>query len=306
MKRLFLLFLFCAVLLCSCGANANTGDPLPPDDTDTSPLPTEEGLTVSIDHLGLEFARDLHDPTALLTLARETAPLLQKELALRGYEVQEITCTIGTANLMTAQALNEGGVDIAILPGESFAELCYDDARPVLGGTARESFTFGAFAADSTYGAKLSKKSSLSLEDLEKAHWGILANDESCRTYLSLYLADHYEGASLSDLPRISEFETSAALSAAAKDGKVDIAVPESSETLPLLFETEPLYSSVVAVTLQNETVASDAFIRALQESFTAILAENPDLLSLYHIRYFTPVENADLDPARRVLTITY
>ena len=91
---------------------------------------------------------------------------------------------------------------------------------------------------------------------------------------------------------------------AAAENGEIDIAVLESSESLTLLFETEPIYTSVVAVSAQNETVASESFIRALQESFTAICSENPQLLSLYDIRQFTPVQNADLDPARRILTI--
>ena len=302
MKRILLLLLFCALLLSGCGKDSGNTPALPPDPADSAPLPTE---TVSVDYLALEFARDLYDPTALLTLARETAPLLQKELAARGYDVREIGCTIGAANLMTAQALNEGGVDIAILPAESFAELCYEDARPVLGGTARESFTCGIYAAKSDYGAKLSKKNSLSLEALEEAHWGVVADNNACRAYASLYLADHYEGTTLDLLPHVSEFENAEALATAAQAGEIDIAVLEGSETLTLLFETEPVYSSVVAVTMQNETVASDSFVRALRESFTAILAENPDLLSLYNIRHFTSVQNADLDPARRVLTIT-
>ena len=302
MKRILLLLLFCTLLLSGCGTDSENTPVLPPDPADSAPLPTE---TVSIDYLALEFARDLYDPTALLTLARETAPLLQKELATRGYDVREIGCTIGAGNLMTAQALNEGGVDIAVLPAESYAELCYDDARPVLGGTAKESFTCGIFAASSDYGTKLSKKNPLSLEDLEKAHWGITAQDDACRAYASLYLADHYEGTTLDMLPHISEFESAEALAAAAQQGEVDIAVLESSDALTLLFETEPIYSSVVAVTMQNETAASDSFVRALRESFMTILAQNPDLLSLYNIRHFTPVQNADLDPARRILTIT-
>ena len=153
---------------------------------------------------------------------------------------------------------------------------------------------------------KAFQKNSLSLEDLEKAHWGITAQDDACRAYASLYLADHYEGTTLDMLPHVSEFESAEALAAAAQQGEVDIAVLESSDALNLLFETEPIYSSVVAVTMQNETAASDSFVRALRESFIAILAQNPDLFSLYNIRHFTPVQNADLDPARRILTITF
>ncbi len=305
MKRLLLLFLFCALLLCACGADPG-GEELPPVDFENSAtLPSEEGTTVSIDYLALEFARDLYDPTALLTLARDMAPLLQSELAARGYEVGEIGCTIGAANLMTAQALNEGGVDIALLPAESFAELCYEDAIPVLGATDQSQFACGIYATGSDYGAKLAKKNSLSLEDLEKAHWGVLAENDTQRAYSSLYLADHYEGTTLDMLPNVTAFETETALAAAAENGEIDIAVLQSSESLTLLFETEPIYSSVVAITAKNEAVISDSFIRALQESFTVILAENPDLLSLYNIRQFTAVQNADLDPARRVLTIT-
>lgn len=303
MKKFLWLFVACAMLLCSCGADTSTEDNLSSDPADSAVLPAE---TVFIDYLGLEFARDIYDPAALLTLARDTVPLLKEELALRGYEVREIGCTIGAANLMTAQALNEGGVDIAILPAESFAELCYDEARPVLGGTARENFSCGIYAAESEYGKKLAKKSTLSYGDLEKAHWGIVAEDVLLRAYTSLYLADHYEGAVLADFPALTEFDTAEELSSAAKKGEIDIAVLGADTTLSLLFKTEPIYSSIVAVTMQNETVASDAFVRALRESFTAILSENPELLSLYDICQFTPVQNADLDPARRVLTITY
>ena len=305
MRKEIWIILACMLLLCACGAEtpAAPEDVPPPDPTDSAALPAEP---VSIDYLGLEFARDLYDPTALLTLARDTAPLLKEELSLRGYEVQEIGCTIGAANLITAQALNEGGVDIAILPAESFAELCYDEARPVLGSTMRESFSCGIYAAESEYGAVLAEKSELSLEDLESARWGIPAGDEPLRAYTSLYLADHYEGATIDTLPALTEFDSAEGLAAAAQKGEIDIAVLETDSTLSLLFETGPIYSSVVAVTMQNETVASDAFVRALRESFTAILSENPELLSLYDIHQFTPVQNADLDPARRVLTITY
>ena len=57
---------------------------------------------------------------------------------------------------------------------------------------------------------------------------------------------------------------------------------------------------------MQDPTVSSDAFVRAARESFEAILAENPELFALYDIRQFTHIQNADLDSARRVLTITY
>ena len=81
MKRLLSLFLFCALLLCSCGANADSGVDPSPDASDPPSLPAE---TVTLDQLTLEFAKDVYDPSDLLTLARETAPLLQAELALRG------------------------------------------------------------------------------------------------------------------------------------------------------------------------------------------------------------------------------
>lgn len=292
------------MLLSACAAEAEPE--IIPDPADTALLPSEEGKTVSIDYLGLEFARDLYDPTALLTLARETAPLLQAELALRGYEIREIGCTVGAANLMTAQALNEGGVGVALLPAESFAELCYDEARPVLGATAEDAFPCRIYAANSKYGAKLAKKSSPSFADLEKAHWGVLAGENPQRSYASLYLADHYEGATLDTLPNLSEYDSQEALLAAAENGEVDVAVLPLHSTLTLLFETEEIYSSLVAVTMKDEILSSHSFVRALRESFTAILAENPQLLALYDIRHFTPVQNTDLDPARRVLTITY
>jgi len=306
MKKLLVLFLFCALLLSACASNTEV-DPLPPPDpAESAVLPAEEGKTVSIDYLGLEFARDLYEPAALLTLARDTAPLLKAELALRGYEVREIGCTVGAANLMTAQALNEGGVSIAILPALSYAEGCYDEARPILGATAEERFTCGIYAAGSQYGKTLSKKNSLSLSDLEAARWGILSQDTPQRAYASLYLADHYEGTTLDMLPDIVQYDSEAALRAAAETGDVDIAVLTSHDTLPLLFETEAIYSAVAAVTMQDPTVSSDAFVRAARESFEAILAENPELFALYDIRQFTHIQNADLDSARRVLTITY
>lgn len=142
-NKLLLLLLLLCLTLSACAREPVDQVPtdVPPVEEqtpDTPPVPETPEVPdepadqpVALDHLTVELVVDWADSDGMLSRLEDLSRLLKEALADRGYEAEEITVTISTAGGFTAEALVEGGVDIACLPGVDFVA-CEAGAAAVL------------------------------------------------------------------------------------------------------------------------------------------------------------------------------
>ena len=146
MKRLLTLLLIvtlCLSCLCACnGAKQPPQHENPPvtDNTPDAPptlsvpdTPTTDGAQapIVIDHLTFELVADWSDSDRLLTEIKTLPQLLKDCLLEKQYQVDDITFTISTAGGLTADALNNGGVDLALMPAVDYVS-CTEDIHAIL------------------------------------------------------------------------------------------------------------------------------------------------------------------------------
>ncbi len=292
MKRLFPLLLAAAVLLSGCGRQTET----PPDAAEPPPeteLPGEQGgisreNPLHLNSLRLEISRrDGVSTDQLMEAVRVLPELLQAALADHYIQADTVQVTIGSSPAATVQALNSGGVDLAVLPAEALAGQETAAAVLLASGPGAETvplwmetavgFQARLYAALTAYGENLSlrvgKEGDLpTWEELEHARWGVLGEDSlPGRRAVNLWLADNYEGNTLTDLSHVAVYEHFDQLLQAAAGGEIDI-FPldaglseqsfEASEPLfskaPLcLGETARFYDAVVAVSPLREDLSA-------------------------------------------------
>lgn len=146
MKRtlsLLLSTLLCLALISGCTQNTPAGNentassptgsdqPILPDSPDVPPADTAEPSPIFLDTLTFELAVSWEDGQRLLPALQDMALLLQDALAAQSCQVDEITITISTAGGLTGDALETGGVDLALLAAEDFAA-CSNTVAAVL------------------------------------------------------------------------------------------------------------------------------------------------------------------------------
>lgn len=93
-----------------------------PAERDTSPEPPETGL-LRLESLSVEVSRGELSTEDLARAVRELPEALEAALAAQGVEAETINVSVGSSPSLTAQAVSEGGVDLAFLPAEDFAAL---------------------------------------------------------------------------------------------------------------------------------------------------------------------------------------
>ncbi len=114
--------LLLVVLLASCRPGSGE-DPDPPE--------AEEPLR--LESLSIEVSRGDASTRDLARAVRELPEALKEALAAQGVEVETVTVSVGSAPAATAQAVCEGGVDLAFLPAEDLASLeDLEDPPPLL------------------------------------------------------------------------------------------------------------------------------------------------------------------------------
>lgn len=133
--------LLCALLLNACGSQNQKAPEAPtvppgseqapiPDKQDALPVESEE-QPISIDHLTVELVVEWEEGDRLLSQLDSLSQLLKESLLAQNYQVDEVTITISTAGGFTADALNNGGVDLAFLPAVDYIT-CSDTVCAVL------------------------------------------------------------------------------------------------------------------------------------------------------------------------------
>ena len=125
--RIWIIFLAAYLLLAGCrrAEIAPPAAPAPPLDTPAPEIRQDEEIPpVALERLTVEVAVAWEDADRMLAQLEELSRLLEDALAASGCTIEEpATVTIGTAGGITAQALQDGGVDAAFLPEGDFAEI---------------------------------------------------------------------------------------------------------------------------------------------------------------------------------------
>ena len=211
--------------------------------------PEETGRT--IDTLRFQFVPSV-DPDTILAGTSGLGQMVIDGMAERGYTIGSVEITVSNSYEAAGEALSEGTVDVAWLPGATYAA-CSDRTEVILtatrsglsndstdpwtwNGEANKTIKNGPpvayyrsliLAAPTEYGKvlaeKINRKELLSWEDLSQARWGVLNSVSSAGCiYPTLWLMKYY-GKKLTDLENVVILDSYMDAYQAAAAGEVDI-----------------------------------------------------------------------------------
>ncbi len=308
---------------------------------------------LKLETLRLELTRREGLSSDTLMYAVQSLPqALKSALANHGVEAGTVEVTVGASPAATAQALEEGGVDLAILPGDAFVE-AGGSAVPLLTAHEHDGLPDSSDPADwksgesvhseaasggqrylilagpSDYGLQLTNRAAsdtpLTWDELDRAGW-LLTPDETNMT--DLWLADHYEGNTLSDLtgeavctlPSGSGQDLLTALAA----GDADVAVIPADirsylasfwqgelqrpdgifDETAVIGVTEKYYDTILAVRPGDEILTGEEFRSALAAAMEEMSRVQSDVTGALGGVFSAPVSDGDLNGMRRLVTL--
>ena len=294
MKRRVFAAALAALLLTGCGSRGESGSA-------SSQEAPEEPVVIGTLALELPAGGDAD-------AARAFADSLPEAMAALGVEIGQVELSFSPSPAATAQALAEGGVDLAFLPAEDFLRAggglaILADGTPDTSGTLVPGERAEIVTAGTDYGRRLAARTDPSWEELAHARWGVLGQ-ESRAGYrcLDLWLCDNYEDNGIRDLPEVTVYDDWAALLQAAEAGDID-ALPLKpglrTEELSLLAETEGIVAQVAAVR-EDAALQSRAFALALEAAVSRLPEGQRD--ALLGAKDFVSLPDGGLNAARRSL----
>jgi hypothetical protein len=239
----------------------------------------------------MEFLRTGTDGSVLMKAVKKLPAELEAAFEASGLAVETANVTMSGSSAATVQAVEEGGVTVAVLPVE---ELVQAERMPLVGAVAGERQMF-LCAADTAYGKNLSARENPTWTELDHARWGVLRKDVVGRGAVELWLADHYEGNTLSDLSSVAEYETWEDLLAAAQEGKIDVFPAEQVQGFSVLAEGERFYTMAAVVGEKSLIPYLAEILGRLQEGeFAALFGEEP----------YVQAQEGALDAQKRMTTL--
>lgn len=294
MKRRVFAAALAALLLTGCGSRGESGSA-------SSQEAPEEPVVIGTLALELPAGGDAD-------AARAFADSLPEAMAALGVEIGRVELSFSPSPAATAQALAEGGVDLAFLPAEDFLRAggglaILADGTPDTSGTLVPGERAEIVTAGTDYGRRLAARTDPSWEELAHARWGVLGQ-ESRAGYrcLDLWLCDNYEDNGIRDLPEVTVYGDWDALLQAAEAGDID-ALPLKpglrTEKLSLLAETEGIVAQVAAVR-EDAALQSRAFALALEAAVSRLPEGQRD--ALLGAKDFVSLPDGGLNAARRSL----
>ena len=294
MKRRVFAAALAALLLTGCGSRGESGSA-------SSQEAPEEPVVIGTLALELPAGGDAD-------AARAFADSLPEAMAALGVEIGQVELSFSPSPAATAQALAEGGVDLAFLPAEDFLRAggglaILADGTPDTSGTLVPGERAEIVTAGTDYGRRLAARTDPSWEELAHARWGVLGQ-ESRAGYrcLDLWLCDNYEDNGIRDLPEVTVYDDWDALLQAAEAGDID-ALPLKpglrTEELSLLAETEGIVAQVAAVR-EDAALQSRAFALALEAAVSRLPEGQRE--ALLGAKDFVSLPDGGLNAARRSL----
>lgn len=294
MKRRVFAAALAALLLTGCGSRGESGSA-------SSQEAPEEPVVIGTLALELPAGGDAD-------AARAFADSLPEAMAALGVEIGRVELSFSPSPAATAQALAEGGVDLAFLPAEDFLRAggglaILADGTPDTSGTLVPGERAEIVTAGTDYGRRLAARTDPSWEELAHARWGVLGQ-ESRAGYrcLDLWLCDNYEDNGIRDLPEVTVYGDWDALLQAAEAGDID-ALPLKpglrTEKLSLLAETEGIVAQVAAVR-EDAALQSRAFALALEAAVSRLPEGQRE--ALLGAKDFVSLPDGGLNAARRSL----
>ena len=312
MKKLSLLLALALLLTLTACRKKEPEPPTPPE----PPVPVEEDV-LRLEELRLEFPRSGLGKDQLAGAAKELPELLKTYFEETGtVEVGRVVVTVGSSPASTAQALEEGHIDLAFLPGTTALDgpaVVLADAHPLDDGTPRAGSRGLLCAAPTAYGEQLVSRASsgkpLSRTEVERARWGTVRGDAD---YFTLWLADSFgEPFGVT----VTAYDSEDELFRAAADGAVDAIVIRDDarteadwtgdgtiwEQLPVLDVTETVYTTVAAVRAE---LVEGSFVPALEQVLGRLGEEHPELMTVLGAKAFAPVTEDGLTATRRLAAL--
>ena len=294
MKRRVFAAALAALLLTGCGSRGESGSA-------SSQEAPEEPVVIGTLALELPAGGDAD-------AARAFADSLPEAMAALGVDIGQVELSFSPSPAATAQALAEGGVDLAFLPAEDFLRAggglaILADGTPDTSGTLVPGERAEIVTAGTEYGRRLAARTDPSWEELAHARWGVLGQ-ESRAGYrcLDLWLCDNYEDNGIRDLPEVTVYDDWDALLQAAEAGDID-ALPLKpglrTEELSLLAETEGIVAQVAAVR-EDAALQSRAFALALEAAVSRLPEGQRE--ALLGAKDFVSLPDGGLNAARRSL----
>ena len=294
MKRRVFAAALAALLLTGCGSRGESGSA-------SSQEAPEEPVVIGTLALELPAGGDAD-------AARAFADSLPEAMAALGVEIGRVELSFSPSPAATAQALAEGGVDLAFLPAEDFLRAggglaILADGTPDTSGTLVPGERAEIVTAGTEYGRRLAARTDPSWEELSHARWGVLGEDSRAGyRCLDLWLCDNYEDNGIRDLPEVTVYDDWDALLQAAEAGDID-ALPLKpglrTEELSLLAETEAIVTQVAAVR-EDAALQSRAFALALEAAVSRLPEGQRE--ALLGAKDFVSLPDGGLNAARRSL----
>ena len=346
MKRVFLLMTTILLMAAASGCMQTPQEEAPPEQE------PEQSQPLHLTSLSIELQRDGQNAQQLLDAVKILPQELQTALASYDVTVDEITMTVGSSHTATVQALESGSIDLALLSAEALAEQSTAAAPIALSGPLfwdqgedlaawnqppEEAPLVPGYralicAAPSEYGRNLASRETLTWEELDRARWGVLSED-SILGYraLNLWLADHYEGNTISDLSQVKVYDSFAALlpmdESQREDWSEAWSLPQDEtdsrgnagfgrpgtiwEEVPVLGLTDWFYDMAIVAAPSRSDLSDSHFAEALSQAVRdlATLADfdrETRLLALvaFGDYSYAPAGDGALDATRRLLTI--
>ena len=309
----------------------------------TPEIPEQKPLRM--DALRVEIPRGDISADRLAVAVKELPALMKEYFSdAEAVVIEEVHVTIGSSAAATAQALNEGAVDLAFLPAEAFAEYGTEAVALLGDGAAAEQKkgTCSLLCAGPTqYGAQLTtrvgKGKSLTWKEVDHARWGVL-EETSLAGYrcFDLWLADHYAGNCVEDLTQVTMYESYEALFRAAAAEEIDaFVIGEDARELVadawalsadrtdvggmrgfdrlksiweetcVLAKTETVYTAIAAVA-DRADLTDVRFSAVLEQMLSRLAEEHPEQMELLGAEQYVPITDEELNPTRRLTTLSH
>lgn len=337
--RLVLTALALAAALCAC------------TQSHSAPSSSNPEEPLQLDAIRLELSQFAAKET-LLSVMGSLPDQLKSALAEQGVVAKTVEVTVGDSPAATAQALEEGTVDLAIFSGDAFLE-AGGSALPMLTARVLSPEIDSADAADwqnvelgwsgtdgggtrflivsgpSDYGRQLSARAAsdtpLTWDELNRANWVV---GQETGNMAQVWLADHYEGNTFSDLAHLTRSDSSGddgqLLLSALADGSADIAVIPADARIDfanhwkaglnrpggifqettVLGVTEKYYDTILAVRPDDELLTGESFRTALAAALAKICSQNSAAAVAMQGVCSVPVSDSALDGMRRLITL--